>query len=133
MKFIHQPNEKLIEIAKINSEKKYLSVTKLTGKLSEDAINQWKAKVGIEVAEKVMKESSERGTCIHKFCEDTQPIGRVHEGKFLLAGCNKKRLHICNPIESTSQLIEQNNIKDVLYEEEYEFQRVKYSIVYGWI
>ena len=70
MKFIHQPNEKLIEIAKINSEKKYLSVTKLTGKLSEDAINQWKAKVGIEVAEKVMKESSERGTCIHKFCED---------------------------------------------------------------
>ena len=59
MKFIHQPNEKLIEIAKINSEKKYLSVTKMTGKLSEDAINQWKAKVGIEVAEKFMKESSE--------------------------------------------------------------------------
>jgi|TARA_Y100000015_G_scaffold40009_1_gene44439 genome maintenance exonuclease 1 len=70
MKFIHQPNDKLIDIAKVNSEKKYMSVTKLTGKLSEDAINQWKANVGIEVAEKVMKESSERGTCIHKFCED---------------------------------------------------------------
>jgi genome maintenance exonuclease 1 len=47
-----------------------MSVTKLTGKLSEDAINQWKANVGIEVADKVMKEASERGTCIHKFCED---------------------------------------------------------------
>ena len=70
MKFIHQPNDKLIEIAKVNSEKKYMSVTKLTGKLSEDAINQWKANVGIEVADKVMKEASERGTCIHKFCED---------------------------------------------------------------
>ena len=73
------------------------------------------------------------GPVIHKFCEDTYPIGTVHKGKFLLAGCNKKRLHICNPIESTSQLIEQNNIKEVLYEEEYEFQRVKYSIVLGWI
>ena len=70
MRFTHKPNNNLIEIAKVNSQKKYMSVTKLTGKLSEDAINQWKANVGIEVADKVMKEASERGTCIHKFCED---------------------------------------------------------------
>ena len=62
MRFTHKPNNNLIEIAKVNSQKKYMSVTKLTGKLSEDAINQWKANVGIEVADKVMKEASERGT-----------------------------------------------------------------------
>ncbi len=72
-----------------------------------------------------------KGPIIHKFCEDTYPIGKIHKGKFILAGCNKKRLHICNPIESTWQLIEQNEIKSVIYEEEYEFQKVKYSIVVG--
>ena len=72
-----------------------------------------------------------KGPIVHKFCEDTYPIGKIHKGKFILAGCNKKRLHICNPIESTQQLIEQNEIKSVIYEEEYEFQKVKYSIVVG--
>ena len=46
-----------------------------------------------------------KGPIVHKFCEDTYPIGKIHKGKFILAGCNKKRLHICNPIESTQQLI----------------------------
>jgi hypothetical protein len=72
-----------------------------------------------------------KGPIVHKFCEDTYPIGKVHKGKFILAGSNKKRLHICNPIESTQQLIEQNEIKTVFYEEEYNFQKVKYSIVAG--
>jgi len=72
-----------------------------------------------------------KGPIVHKFCEDTYPIGKIHKGKFILAGCNKKRLHICNPIESTQQLIEQNEIKSVIYEEEYDFQKVKYSIVVG--
>jgi len=34
-------------------------------------------------------------------------------------------------VMSTQQLIEQNNLKDVLFEEEYNFQKVKYSIVVG--
>ena len=72
-----------------------------------------------------------KGPIIHKFCEDTYPIGKVHKGKYILAGINKKRLHICNPIKSSQQLIEQNEIKSVIYEEEYEFQKVKYSIVVG--
>ena len=42
-----------------------------------------------------------KGPIIHKFCEDTYPIGKVHKGKYILAGSNKKRLHICNPIESS--------------------------------
>lgn len=74
-----------------------------------------------------------KGPIIHKFCEDTYPIGKIHKGKYILAGSNKKRLYISNPIESTSQLIEQNEMKQVLYEEEYEFQKIKYSIVVGWI
>ena len=70
MKFIHQPNQKLIEVSKVISEKKsYLSVTGLTGKESEQGILDWRKRVGDEVADKIMKEASERGTTIHKFCE----------------------------------------------------------------
>lgn len=68
--FIHNPNQKLIEASKLNSEKKYMSVTTLTGKLSEDAILDWRRKVGDEEADRVMKESSQRGIAIHSFCED---------------------------------------------------------------
>lgn len=72
-----------------------------------------------------------KGPIVHKFCEDSYPIGKIHRGKFILAGNNRQRLYSCNPIKSTKQLIEQNNIKEVLFEEEYEFQKVKYSIVVG--
>ena len=70
MTFLHKPNQKLIEASKIISEKKsYLSVTGLTGKESEEGILDWRKRVGDEVADKIMKESAERGTTIHKFCE----------------------------------------------------------------
>ncbi len=72
-----------------------------------------------------------KGPIVHKFCEDTYPIGEIHRGKFILAGNNRQRLYSCNPVMSTQQLIEQNNLKDVLFEEEYNFQKVKYSIVVG--
>ncbi len=72
-----------------------------------------------------------KGPIVHKFCEDTYPIGEIHRGKFILAGNNRQRLYSCNPVMSTQQLIEQNNLNDVLFEEEYDFQKVKYSIVVG--
>ena len=70
MKFCHKPNQQLIEVSKIYSEKKYLSVTKLTGKESEQAIIDWRKRVGDEVADKIMKQSSKRGTNIHNFIEN---------------------------------------------------------------
>ena len=72
-----------------------------------------------------------KGPIVHKFCEDTYPIGEIHRGKFILAGNNRQRLYSCNPVMSTQQLIEQNNLKEILFEEEYDFQKVKYSIVVG--
>jgi hypothetical protein len=38
MNFKHIPNKKLIEVSKQTKDKKYLSVTGLTGKVSEKAI-----------------------------------------------------------------------------------------------
>ena len=69
MNFKHIPNKKLIEVSKQTKDKKYLSVTGLTGKVSEKAILEWRKKVGEETANKIMTESSNRGTSIHNFCE----------------------------------------------------------------
>ena len=70
MKFIHKPNNQLIEVSKqISDKKSYMSVTKLTGKESEQDILDWRKRVGDEVADKIMQESADRGTTIHKFCE----------------------------------------------------------------
>lgn len=45
MKFIHKPNNQLIEVSKqISDKKSYMSVTKLTGKESEQDILDWRKK-----------------------------------------------------------------------------------------
>tara|TARA_R100001443_G_scaffold487_6_gene2039 strand:+ start:17233 stop:17865 length:633 start_codon:yes stop_codon:yes gene_type:complete len=69
-KFNHLPNEKLINSSKFTSDKDYMSVTSLTSKMSEDAILDWRKRVGEEEANRIMKESSQKGIAIHSFCED---------------------------------------------------------------
>ena len=69
-KFTHIENEKLIIAQEEYKQKDYLSVTKLTGKLSEDGIAEWRRKVGDEVADRIMKNASERGLNIHNLIED---------------------------------------------------------------
>ena len=47
------------------------SVTTVLGeKLDKSGLELWKARVGVEEAEKVSRQASTRGTAIHKLCED---------------------------------------------------------------
>ena len=46
------------------------SITTVLGRLSRDGINSWRKRVGNEEANRVSRVSSNRGTRIHKLCED---------------------------------------------------------------
>lgn len=48
----------------------YPSVTTITSQLSKDAIKAWRKRVGAEEANKISRQSSARGTKVHKLCED---------------------------------------------------------------
>jgi len=78
-----------------------------------------------------------KGVKIHRYCEYTFPIGRIYDGEFILTGCDDDSLHICNPIKSVDQLIEQNQIKDVYHFESWECKRefdrkkINYYMVIG--
>lgn len=48
----------------------YPSVTTITGQMSKDAIVAWRKRVGDEVANKITKQATTRGTSVHKLCED---------------------------------------------------------------
>jgi genome maintenance exonuclease 1 len=45
------------------------SVTTVLGRLSKDGIDKWKARVGAEEAARIGTRASNRGTAIHKLCE----------------------------------------------------------------
>jgi genome maintenance exonuclease 1 len=47
----------------------YPSVTTVTSILSNDAINNWKERVGKEESDRISKQASRRGTEIHELCE----------------------------------------------------------------
>jgi ATP-dependent exoDNAse (exonuclease V) beta subunit len=48
----------------------YPSVTTVTGLFSEEAIKQWRARVGNEEANRISSQAATRGTRIHQLCED---------------------------------------------------------------
>ena len=52
-------------------------------------------------------------------CEKTYPLGRLFQGDMILIGDNKKHNGDCNPVVSTQQLIDQNNIIKVYNSFEY--------------
>ena len=52
------------------SGKRYPSITRVTGMLTEDSIKQWRNRVGHEEANKISTKASNRGTRIHTLCED---------------------------------------------------------------
>ena len=63
---------------------KYQSVTTLTGKLNAKEIQAWRNRVGEQEATKISTRAANRGTRMHKFCEDylhnkikTDPLGRM--------------------------------------------------------
>ena len=47
----------------------YPSVTTITGQMNKKAIQEWRARVGEKVANKITTQASARGTSIHKLCE----------------------------------------------------------------
>jgi genome maintenance exonuclease 1 len=49
---------------------KYPSVTTVLGSLSKDGILEWRKRVGEAQADKIMKAAADRGTKLHKVCED---------------------------------------------------------------
>ena len=52
------------------SGKRYPSITRVTGMLTEQAIKEWRGRVGNEEANRVSTKASNRGTRIHTLCED---------------------------------------------------------------
>jgi len=77
------------------------------------------------------------GLKIHRYCEYTYPIGKIYHGDFILCGNDEKSLHICNPIESIQQLIDQNELNEVYYSDswnvrrEYDSKKLTYYMVAG--
>lgn len=70
---------------------------------------------------------------LHYNCEKTFPVGRMHEGTFILRGDNKEHNGDCNPIYSIEQLVEDNNITQVYdtYECVNRNRKYKHFYVYG--
>lgn len=78
--FTHINYKTIPEIRQINSEgvrlyetpngAKYPSVTTVLSHLKKDSIEEWKARVGAEEAQKVMTKAARRGTRVHTMCED---------------------------------------------------------------
>ena len=55
-------------------------------------------------------------------CEKTYPVGRIHNGIFILRGDNKEHNGDCNPIFSSNDLVVQNNLTEV-----YDTYQIKYQ------
>jgi hypothetical protein len=77
------------------------------------------------------------GVFVNKYCEYTFPVGKVYRGEFILIGCDDDSLHICNPIKSNNQLIDQNDVLNVYYRKEwsvireYDQKHLNYFMVVG--
>ena len=65
-------------------------------------------------------------------CEKMYPLGDIYKSReFILIGDSEFHSGDCNPIESTQQLIEQNNIKDIYDTTTFTRWCGKYYLVYG--
>ena len=66
-------------------------------------------------------------------CEKTYPVGRMHEGVFILRGDDKEHNGDCNPIYSVNDLVEQNNLTEVFdsYEKTSRNKKYTHYYVYG--
>lgn len=59
-----------VRVYKTPSGSQYPSVTTITSLQSAQGIAEWRARVGEEEANRISKRASDRGTRIHKLCED---------------------------------------------------------------
>ena len=73
-------------------------------------------------------------TCVlHYNCEKTYPVGRMHEGIFILRGDDKEHNGDCNPIHSINKLIDDNELTEVFdsFEIQSKNKKYKHYCVYG--
>ena len=70
---------------------------------------------------------------LHYNCEKTYPVGRMHEGVFILRGDDKEHNGDCNPTYSIDQLVEDNNLTEVFdhYQKPSKNKRYTQYYVYG--
>lgn len=62
----------------------YPSVTTVMGVRNEDSIDKWRAKVGVEEADRVSKRATTKGTAVHKLIEDFLDNKEVECNNFLV-------------------------------------------------
>lgn len=66
-------------------------------------------------------------------CEKTYPVGKMHEGIFILRGDDQEHNGDCNPVYSVDQLIEENNLTEVFatYQTKQKNKKYNHYCVYG--
>jgi len=74
-----------------------------------------------------------KSTVFHYNCEKTYPVGKMHQGIFILRGDDKYHNGDCNPITSCEKLIEDNNLTEVFDQYISKSKNKKYNqyLVYG--
>lgn len=73
-------------------------------------------------------------SCVVNYnCEKTYPVGRLHEGVFILRGDDKEHNGDCTPIYSVDQLVEENNLTEVFdhYQIKHKNKNYTHYCVYG--
>ena len=68
---------------------------------------------------------------LHYNCEKTYPVGKMHQGIFILRGDDKEHNGDCNPIYSIDKLIEDNDIKKVFESFTTRIKNYNHYYVYG--
>ena len=72
--------------------------------------------------------------CVFNYnCEKTYPVGRIHQGVFILRGDDKEHNGDSNPIFSVQDLIEQNKLTEVFdhYQKTSRNKKYTHYYVYG--
>tara|TARA_A100001037_G_scaffold55112_1_gene47412 strand:+ start:15128 stop:15547 length:420 start_codon:yes stop_codon:yes gene_type:complete len=74
-----------------------------------------------------------RECVLHYNCEKTYPVGRMHEGVFILRGDDKEHNGDCNPTFSIDQLVEDNKLTEVFdhYQKSSKNRKYTHYYVYG--
>ena len=125
MKYNHvRPDIKKFELKQVNESgtryyqtadgNKFPSVTTVLAEYSRQGIQEWRARVGEEVANKKSAQASGRGTRIHKLCEDyinNLEIGDVMPYDAAMFNSMKPELHRINNVHVQEHRMYSNHLR----------------------
>jgi len=89
------------------------SVTTVIGAKKKEAIMAWRQRVGEEVANKISKQATSRGTNVHTLCErylKNEPLGSIMPDALEMFKSIKPELHKINNIHYQEQALWSKNI-----------------------